>query len=803
MGGRRKSLHAELYFGSIYGFGLSVVLWSLTRAMALADPGWLVFVLLGGLCGALSIDLPLIGRVRGVYALTLATALLFGSPASVVAAASASLTHSLVRPQGRREERIAHIAYDLGSRALAAAVAGAALHAVGSSAGPITASPAMGLLVHAAAFAAIEVSLDLLAFVVETTSASSQSPWRRAGGSLAAIAVGVLGAVLAVSAYRSPTFRPLLLLAPLAFPAYRLGRVRGGHPSPDTLACEPRDDALETLTRGLAAGLAVHDPRSATRSRRIECLSVALSRRLDLDAEQQRALSTAVRLRDIGLLAHSRVLRARAPRSVDEMRRRRMHPETGSKLLELIRYPFDVESIVRHQRERWDGSGRPDGLEGDEIPLGARILTLIEAYDSLTAPAPVGRGLTTQHALELLVAEAGSSLDPWLVDVLLENVDALEAADSTWPVVDGDDDAREESDANTGHRLADAERNLDALYAIRALAQRDLDRDENWALTAAKLRSVVPFETGAVLMPAPERHDWCVERAFGDRAARIAGAHLPLCEPTPVNTLPGIAGVPWLDRQTWLERHEFGGAVAALIDVENAPRPRSSLVVPLVHEGHWLGALLLVRAATHEFDVEERRFVLAVAGHVAALSDRRQSNGESVEDERRMTDASTGLPNARFLRLNAGERLLKPLRVESSFGLVALAVRNGPQLIEELGLEAFETVIGNVANRLAETCDDDETLVRFGPFVFVALTPRFHPGELVGRWHTLVDIVEATPFEVERADPWSARLDAAHVSAPEDGQDIEELLRTLGERLDLTRTRGRAVFPIQPAQRAG
>jgi diguanylate cyclase (GGDEF)-like protein len=105
-----------------------------------------------------------------------------------------------------------------------------------------------------------------------------------------------------------------------------------------------------------------------------------------------------------------------------------MHTVAGDEILQQVRFPFPVAKFVRSHHERWDGTGYPDGLKGEEIPLGARILAVADAFDAIRFSRPYKLSMAADEAMEILRSQAGASFDPNLVQLFLNHIDDLEQA---------------------------------------------------------------------------------------------------------------------------------------------------------------------------------------------------------------------------------------------------------------------------------------------------------------------------------------------------------------------------------------
>jgi hypothetical protein len=139
---------------------------------------------------------------------------------------------------------------------------------------------------------------------------------------------------------------------------------------------------------------------------------------LGLSADQRVALEMAAYLHDIGKIGVAEeILLKPGKLTDDEMEQMRHHPLIGANILKPVTFPWPITPVVRHHHERWDGGGYPAGLNGEEIPLLARILTIADSFEAMTADRPYRAGRTVQEALEELENCAGGQFDPRLVEL--------------------------------------------------------------------------------------------------------------------------------------------------------------------------------------------------------------------------------------------------------------------------------------------------------------------------------------------------------------------------------------------------
>lgn len=198
---------------------------------------------------------------------------------------------------------------------------------------------------------------------------------------------------------------------------YRTVQLQGRHLRTGRL------DVLHVLVNTIEA----RDAGSAKHARHVAAVAEAMGRRLALDEAALQALRLGALLHDLGNVVLDReLIAATGPLSREQWAKVREHPAIGAALIADIAALAAAVPIVRHHHERWDGRGYPDGLQGDAIPLAARIVAVAEAFVSMSATRPHRPGLAPEQALEQLRAGAGTQFDPQCVAAFLAAWDAGE-----------------------------------------------------------------------------------------------------------------------------------------------------------------------------------------------------------------------------------------------------------------------------------------------------------------------------------------------------------------------------------------
>jgi len=184
---------------------------------------------------------------------------------------------------------------------------------------------------------------------------------------------------------------------------------------------------LRTI-EALAMAVDARDHATHDHLKRVQIYALEIGRELGLDEQQLCALRAAAMLHDIGKLAVPEQILAKPGKLTPaEFESIKAHPVVGAEIVERVAFPYPVAPIVRAHHEKWDGSGYPDGLKGEQIPICARILSAVDCLDALASDRPYHRGLSLDEAVAKIATEAGRSFDPQVISVLQRQYSKLEA----------------------------------------------------------------------------------------------------------------------------------------------------------------------------------------------------------------------------------------------------------------------------------------------------------------------------------------------------------------------------------------
>lgn len=189
---------------------------------------------------------------------------------------------------------------------------------------------------------------------------------------------------------------------------------------------EARDSAYLSLAEALSSALDLRERETGFHSKRVACHTIVLARRFTDDAEELRQIYWGALLHDIGKIGvPDSILLKNGPLTVGEAESMRKHPAMGHSILETASFMTPAAGIVLSHHERYDGSGYPRGLAGDDIPLGARLFAVIDTLDAVTSDRPYRKGAAFDEAKKLIAAQAGAQFAPEAVSAFMAEEETL------------------------------------------------------------------------------------------------------------------------------------------------------------------------------------------------------------------------------------------------------------------------------------------------------------------------------------------------------------------------------------------
>ena len=608
-------------------------------ALAVLTSGWKVS--LPGFQGALSVDFLFV--LVGTAQLSAGETLLM----SVLALA----VPQLLRGSAKGPQQLAQVAFNIASAAIAVRVATLTFGVV-APAFPALHFPFRLALTALAYFlcntfpVAILIALNGKQSLLSTwrTCFFWSFPFYLAGAALS----GLLYAVKLAAGWQT-----VVLVVPLVYLIYRfyrdyLRRLEAEKQQAEIERNHAQEmSALHLRTiEVLALAIDAKDPSAQNHLQRVQIYCTEVGRELGMPQAELDALLAASLLHDIGKLAVPEHIISKPGRlTAEEFEKMKIHTVVGAEILASVRFPYPVVPIVRHHHEKWDGSGYPDGLRTEQIPLGARILSAVDCFDALSSERHYRRAWPVEQSIAYLQQEAGRSFDPRIVEVMARRYRELEAVARQHSAAGGGRSSIERR-ASRSALPANGSEFVKSIAAARAEAQFLFSVSQDFTLSidisnmflrlAEQLQPAIPFDTIAYYHLEGETLNPLF--AHGSEMKRFGDLRIPLGQ--------GLSG--WVVQEGKAIRNGSPAAEPGLLNGPAASTTlRSALSVPVEGASGVIGALTLYSNTNEAYSSEHLRILMAVAGRLAFQVENSLRYQKASGDA--YVDVLTGLPNSRWL----------------------------------------------------------------------------------------------------------------------------------------------------------
>ncbi|MEZ5356940.1 MAG: HD domain-containing protein [Bryobacteraceae bacterium] len=429
---RNQPIAARLYIGAVAALGSAALLagygeWSER------GPGWvlLVYTAIAIVAAQLKVVLPGVkGALSLLFVFVLVGVTEFSYSETVTLAILGMLSQSLLFRRTRPD--FTQTVFNVSAMTSSTAAAYAAAHELAGKADWVE----MPLLVLTAAVVFFFCNTGSIAVVIALTERRSPlAVWR--DGYFWSFPLYMLGAAVATVVHATNArfgWQTTLLVFPVLYAMYRSYHLHVSRIEEERTHAVEQQRHIEELNalhlrtiEALALAIEAKDHTTHDHLERVQVYALAIGRELGLDSEEIDALRAASLLHDIGKLAVPEHIISKPGRlTPEEFEKMKIHPVVGAEILEQVRFPYPVVPVVRSHHEKWDGSGYPDGLAGEEIPIGSRILSAVDCLDALATDRQYRRALPLEEAIEVVKAESGKAFDPRVVEVLSRRYVELE-----------------------------------------------------------------------------------------------------------------------------------------------------------------------------------------------------------------------------------------------------------------------------------------------------------------------------------------------------------------------------------------
>jgi len=573
--------------------------------------------------------------------------------------------------------------------------------------------------------------------------------------------IGAAIALLAVAVAREGGVAPAVMLAGPAYVTYRGYQAYAERVEREQRQARQAADLQLEVIEALTLAIEAKDHTSRHHLHLMQTYAEGLARAVGLSDDEVRGVKTAALLHDIGNLAVPEHILAKQGRLTEaEFERLKVHPRVGAEILESIRFPYPVTALVLAHHERWDGRGYPAQLQGRDIPIGARILSVVDCFVAMLSERPHRGPRTHAAAIATLRENSGSSLDPALVETFIAALPHLEAGLENGPAR-GEAGAPAAGQPGQGTALDDiavAHREALVLREIAEALTASLQVADVTALVSARLASLVPFTDVALFL-----HD----KVSGLYLCRQAsGTHQDL--------LRGVTGATIEGLERALACHGTGHR-------PGGGRLESVLIAPLQTGPDCVGALAFCHAAPGVYTAEHGRLAFQAAAQAAPVI----VNAIAFElaHEQSLTDLLTRLPNRRYVDRHLAQELERAQRGGTRVSVLLLDMDRFKCINDEFGHEAGDRALVDVAHTLRAGLRSYDICARLAGDEFVVVLSDCDRELAERKGRTLQQAVARADFSAAPGAPVALDISVGAATFPEDGQSPDELLAAADRRM--------------------
>lgn len=556
---------------------------------------------------------------------------------------------------------------------------------------------------------------------------------------------------------------------------------------------------LRTI-EALALAIEAKDETTHDHLQRMPLLAMEVAKEMGLSEEEKDALRAAALLHDVGKLAVPEHIITKPGRlTPEEFERMKVHPVVGAEILERVQFPYQVVPIVRSHHEKWNGSGYPDGLKGEEIPIGARILAAVDSLNALTSDRQYRRALSYAEAMAVLQGESGRAFDPRVVEVVSRirpgsglgahgPADRIEKPLSRIARIDhgeapGAGFQNPPAEILTGDRknflqaIAAARGEGQMLFELSQALGNSLSLDETLSVLAVRLKRLIPHDSMAVFICKDDHlvPEYVSGESFREFASLRIRMGEGLCGWVAENHKPIVNGNPAVER--------------GFVEGEGQSSPLlSALAVPLEGVNRIVGVLGLYRREKDAFTGDHLRILLAISAKLG-FSIENALKYQSVENSATI-DYLTGLPNARSLFLHLDSELARSKRLHTPLAIVVCDLDGFKQVNDRFGHLVGNMVLRSVASGMKQSCREYDYVARMGGDEFVAIMavmPGFESATIKEKSLLFQSIAREVGVQVCKEPLLS--LSAGEAVYPRDGLDAEQLLAEADHRMYINKQR--------------
>ncbi|MGH9871036.1 MAG: bifunctional diguanylate cyclase/phosphohydrolase [Pyrinomonadaceae bacterium] len=529
----------------------------------------------------------------------------------------------------------------------------------------------------------------------------------------------------------------------------------------------------------LATAIDANDQTTHCHVRRVQIYAAGLGQVLGLSEAEIAALKAGALLHDIGKLAvPAHIVNKPGRLTPAEFEKMKIHTTVGAEILRRVEFPYPVLPIVRHHHEHWNGLGYPDGLKAEQIPLTARIMSVVDCFDSVREDRPFRRGMTRDEAVAFLLRGSASQFDPAVVDSFIKNLSRFESeiaaaglpqqlppSDGSEPLVLPDVDmtqSRERGAYLAYDQIKSAHQEVYALYEIARTFGSSLSVRNTVEVLVDKVGHVVPFQTCVVYL-------YDEVKGFAT-PAHVAGQNAQVMATKCVALGEGVTGFALANRSPINQLHP--SLDLAGLEIEHEYRSMASL--PLFKDDMILGAISVYSTELQHYTEDHMRLLETVT---RLASDALSNSMQHAEAESNaLTDQLTGLPNARYMALRFDEEAARARRNARPFQVVMLDLDDFKIVNDSFGHKVGDKMLREMARIIQAQLREYDFLARYAGDEFVAIVQELGENQVEDLKQRIETAVSEFSLHVRGGAKARVGISVGTSTYGADGETLDQLL---------------------------
>lgn len=524
----------------------------------------------------------------------------------------------------------------------------------------------------------------------------------------------------------------------------------------------------------LATAIDARDQVGVGHVRRTQIYAVGIGKVLGLSEDEIQALNTGALLHDIGKLAvPDHILNKPGRLTPAEFEKTKIHASVGASILEKIDFSYPVVPTVKYHHESWDGSGYPEGLAKEDIPLTARILCVADAYDTLRGARPYRPAVSRDEARKYLLNGAGTQFDPKIVDVFLRNLryfeEEIEAQKLAYSFDRQSEKETIKSDGKAEgqsyvEQIKRANREVFTLYELAKVFTSALSLQETLSLLSKKISEFVPFDTCIIYLLENNSDEARAVYVEGKNSSALHGKRVKAGE--------GATGFVLKKRQSV---HNINpGLDFSFSQLDFIQEYSAMISLPLITDENLVGAVSLYSCELNNYEDEHLRLLETITRIASDAIYKSMRHAET--ESRALTDPMTQLPNARSLQIQFDKEMARANRNRQSFQILMLDLDGFKAVNDTFGHKVGDDLLREVAKVMRGQLRDYDFLARYAGDEFVAIIPETDEEEIKDLCGRISQAVADYALFVDDNNFAQVGVSVGAASYPQDGDTLDQIL---------------------------